>query len=147
MNKYWLRFRKWLTKPNEQRLSRLIKQRKKEIYKYSLSERGKKIFIDLYNPSFVSIASVLFLAFLSGFAAYYRDAKLTPEEVQLIVRLQALEIGIALIFVPITVFVIGLSSRKTESGVTVAEVLLRQTYLFPLAVFVLGLLANFAFLK
>ncbi len=63
------------------------------------------------------------------------------------VRLQALEVGIALIFVPITVFVIGLSSRKTEGGVTAAEVLLKQTYLFPVAILVLGLLVNFAFLK
>jgi hypothetical protein len=60
-----------------------------------------------------------------------------------VARLQPIGVGVALIFVPIVVFAIGLSSRRTPSGVSAAEVLLRETYLFPIAILVVGLVANF----
>jgi len=68
-----------------------------------------------------------------------------PSDIPHLAKLQALETGIALVFVPITVFAIGLSSQRTASGVNTAEVLLSGTYLFPVAVFVMNILASFAF--
>lgn len=130
-----------------QRLSYLVKRRKAEIYQNPFYVRLKHTLSDFYNPSLRSLLIVFVLSLASWIFSSWRKSPLSTDDIQLIGRLQAIEIGIALIFVPFTVFVIGLSSRRTESGVTAAEVILKQTYLFPIAALVLGLLASFAFLK
>lgn len=104
---------------------------------------------NLYNPSPGSLAVILLLAIIvGGTILWFGSSKAsTGEELQLITRLQNLDAGIALVFIPFTIFAVGLSARRTESGVSAAEVLLRETYIFPTTVFVLCLLAAFAFIK
>jgi hypothetical protein len=131
----------------EQQLSYQIRQRKKAIHQDAFYSRFRSTLIDLYNPSVGSITIICSLVAILGMMGFSPGIAPTTDELVLIARRQAIELGIALLFVPFTVFVIGLSSRRTESGVTIAEVLLKETFLFPVVVFVLGLLADFAFLR
>jgi hypothetical protein len=78
---------------------------------------------------------------------YWSRISPTSDALQLITRLQQLEVGIATVFVPLMIFAVGLSVRRTVSGLNVAEVLLAKTYLFPIAIFILGLLGAFIFLS
>jgi hypothetical protein len=129
----------------KQQLSYLIWKEKNRIFGYRFYDHVLSYLRDIYNPSFSS-ASIIFAAILTvwGSALYFRSSTpSTTEESQLITRLQNLDSGIALVFVPFTIFAVGLSSRRTEGGVNAAEVLLSKTYIFPITVFVLGLLATF----
>lgn len=123
-------------------LSTLIKQEKKRIYPYSIKQNISDRARDLYYPSrFHVLITAFLLAF--WFAVCMWQPGATDDQRQFIVRLQQLDVGVALVFVPLTIFAIGLSARRTASGISAAEVLLAQTYLFPIAFLILGLLTSF----
>ena len=133
----------------KRRLSYLIWAEKKKIFRYRVYDRVISRIRDIYNPSFSSVAIIFALVFIVWASALYVQpaSPSTNDESQLITRLQSLDAGIALVFVPFTIFAVGLSSRRTESGVNAAEVLLSETYIFPITVFVLGLLTTFTLIK
>ncbi|MGB2678013.1 MAG: hypothetical protein WAN12_13100 [Candidatus Acidiferrum sp.] len=133
----------------KQRLSYMVWAEKQRMFKFRFYDRLIFAARNLYNPSPGSLAVILFLAIIVGGAILWFGSgnASTGEELQLITRLQNLDAGIALVFIPFTIFAVGLSARRTESGVSAAEVLLRETYIFPTTVFVLCLLAAFAFIK
>lgn len=130
---------------SERRLRGLIKQERKRLskerrFRDSLSDW----FRDIYYPSATSVLIISsFLVIIHLLTRWNAYCAKTPDTAN-VARLQPLGVGVALIFVPVTVFAIGLSSRRTPSGVNAAEVLLKETYLFPTAILVIGLVANFA---
>lgn len=128
------------TSPN---LTDLMADEKKRLGRRSIKTRTSEWFRDLYYPSTASVTTVGALLAFVFFMVLWTKRFTAHADLTNIARLQPLEVGIALVFVPITVFAIGLSSRRTPSGVSLAEVLLKETYLFPIAVFVIGLLAIF----
>jgi hypothetical protein len=131
----------------KQRLTYLIAAEKRKIIPYRVYDHLVSTLRDIYSPSLSSLAIIILLLFVPWFLVFRLTAVPTADDLQLIARLQVLDTGIALVFVPFTLFAVGLSSRRTESGVTAAEVLLRETYVFPITVFVLGLLATFTTIK
>jgi hypothetical protein len=133
----------------KQRLSYMVWAEKQRMFKFRFYDRLIFAARNLYNPSPGSLAVILLFAIIVGGAILWFGSgnASTGEELQLITRLQNLDAGIALVFIPFTIFAVGLSARRTESGVSAAEVLLRETYIFPTTVFVLCLLATFAFIK
>jgi hypothetical protein len=127
----------------ERRLSNLINKERKRLYNTKLQDQLSNWLRDIYYPSLRSLT--LIGAALVAIHLWVRwDACTTlNDESGYVAKLQPIGVGVALIFVPIIVFTIGLSSRRTPSGVSLAEVLLRETYLFPIAVLVIGIVANF----
>jgi hypothetical protein len=101
---------------------------------------------DFYYPP-KALKIVLPLDFLWWGVLFWLRVSPTAANLQVIARLQQLEVGIALVFVPLMIFAVGLSARRSVSGLNLAEVLLAETYLFPIAIFILGLLGAFVFLS
>ena len=136
-------------KPRRSKISFLSSLEFRKIYKQSAWQRIKREFGEIYLPSWASgtlLAASLSLVFVVALAVQYFAGSIENSSAS-IGSLQSLDAGIALIFVPITTFAIGLSSRRTESAVSTAEVLLRQTYLFPVTISVLSLLASFSIIR
>jgi hypothetical protein len=129
---------------NEKRLSGLIRREKRQIRRVAFKTWTFDWIRDIYYPSPRSF-TLIGLAALVEWLVVRPLHGVWPSDIPHLAKLQALETGIALVFVPITVFAIGLSSQRTASGVNTAEVLLSRTYLFPVAVFVINVLASFAF--
>jgi hypothetical protein len=125
------------------RLTARIKSRKAQHNRRSLREIASDWLQDIYYPSLRSLAIVgILLSIIHVLIRWSAQCHASDESAR-VARLQPIGIGIALIFVPITVFAVGLSSRRTPSGVTTAEIILKETYLFPIAILVIGLVANF----
>ncbi len=116
---------------------------KRNLHKSDFKLRAYEWLRGIYYPSTASLTIVAGLLAVAFAWALWNGRCANSADLAKIARLQPLGVGIALVFVPITVFVVGLSSRKTPSGVSLAEILLKETYLFPIAVFVIGLLAIF----
>ena len=128
------------------RLSRLIRRERDSVYRPRLWDRLYELLLDCYYPP-KALQLVLPLLIAWWTMLYGLRVSPTAEALQLITRLQQLEVGIALVFVPLMIFAVGLSVRRSVSGLNVAEVLLAKTYLFPIAIFILGLLGGFILLS
>jgi len=128
------------------RLSRLIRRERKNVYKLPVWDRLYALLLDCYYPP-KALQLVLPLLIAWWALLYWLRVSPTSEALQLITRLQQLEVGIAMVFVPLMIFAVGLSVRRSVSGLNVAEVLLAETYLFPIAIFILGLLGAFILLS
>jgi hypothetical protein len=128
------------------RLSRLIRHERKSVYRLRLWDRMQELLRDFYYPP-KALKIVLPLDFLWWGVLFWLRVSPTAANLQVIARLQQLEVGIALVFVPLMIFAVGLSARRSVSGLNLAEVLLAETYLFPIAIFILGLLGAFVFLS
>lgn len=126
-------------------LTRLIWNEKRKMFGYRFYYPSGLFLRNLYDPSLGSVATILLLV-VAAWAAVSRFQPGGPSnqaESSLIARLQTLDAGIALVFVPFTIFAVGLSSRRTESAISTAEVLLKETFIFPITVVVLSLLTSF----
>jgi hypothetical protein len=128
------------------RLSRLVRRERNSLYRLRLWDRLCGLLRDCYYPP-KALQLVLPLLIAWWVVLYWLRVSPTSEALQLITRLQQLEVGIAMVFVPLMIFAVGLSVRRSVSGLNVAEVLLAETYLFPIAIFILGLLGAFIFLS
>jgi len=128
--------------PEPRALSTLIKQEKKRIYPYSIKQDIYDRVRELYYPS-GALVLITLLLLACWFVVCMWQPSASEDQRQFIVRLQQLDVGVSLVFVPLTIFAIGLSARRTASGISAAEVLLAQTYLFPIAFSILGLLTSF----
>lgn len=122
-------------------LSTAIKIRKREIgHRHSI----KKI-VDFFKQSyFPSISSFIFvfLLFLPFFITTLLFSFLLKPEIyslsKNIPNIQyfiTIETGLAFIIFPIIIFIIGLSGKEENTGIKRSEVLLRESYLFPIALF------------
>ncbi len=129
---------------SEKRLTTLIKEERKRLYKRPLADKISDWLRDIYYPSVRSLVIITSLLGVALLLTFWNAHCAPVSDAAKVAKLQPVAIGVALIFVPITVFAIGLSSRRTPSGVNAAEVFLRETYLFPIAIFVIGLVADFA---
>jgi hypothetical protein len=100
----------------KQRLSYMVWAEKQRMFKFRFYDRLIFAARNLYNPSPGSFAVILLLAIIVGGAIlrFGSGNASTGEELQLITRLQNLDAGIALVFIPFTIFAVGLSARRTE---------------------------------
>jgi hypothetical protein len=133
-----------LKQKRRNRLTARIKEEKRRLQGYSL---GQRIMATVAGAYFPSAGSVAVIAVVLGFAVaviLYADGRTARTEIPVLTRLTNIETAIALIFIPITIFVVGLSSRRSSGGVTVAEILLRSVHLFPLTILIIGIVASFA---
>lgn len=141
----------WLTveilKRRKQRLTYLISAEKRRIMGYRFYEPLFSTFCGIYDPSPTSLGIVAAVVLIIWAMVLRFAGSPGTGELQSVSGMQRLETGIALIFVPFTLFAVGLSSRRTDAGVSAAEVLLRETWIFPITVFVLGLLTTFALVR
>jgi hypothetical protein len=128
------------------RLSRLIRRERKSVYRLRLWDRLYELVHDCYYPPQALQLVLPLVCVWWGTLSWLRVTP-TTATLQLITRLQQLEVGIALVFVPLMIFAVGLSARRSVSGLNIAEVLLAETYLFPIAIFILGLLGAFILLS
>jgi hypothetical protein len=126
-------------------LTRLIWNEKRKMFGYRFYYPSALFLRNLYDPSLGSVAAILLLvaAAWGGISRFQSGGPPSSAESSLIARLQTLDAGIALVFVPFTIFAVGLSSRRTESAINTAEVLLKETFIFPITVVVLSLLTSF----
>lgn len=140
---------RWVKRPKTRRanrLTKLISEERKKLQGYGHWHGLKSTFANAYFPSAKSVSAV-FVALVVIFAVILSiDGVTVQAPTPVLARLTTIETGIALIFIPITIFVVGLSSRRSSSGVTVAEILLRGVYLFPLTILVMGIVVSFAFI-
>ena len=128
----------------ENRLSTLIGKERKRLQGYSVWHRLKSTVTNAYFPSTKSIAAVVVVLGIALTVILYIDRITAQAATPVLARLTTIETGIALIFIPVTIFVVGLSSRRSSSGVTVAEILLRRVYLFPLTILIMGIVVSFS---
>ena len=135
-----------LRKGRGDRLTTLIGRKKKGLQGHGLRQRVMSIVANAYFPSAESVAAVALVLASVFVVILYGDSITARTPIPVLTRLTNIETGIALIFIPITIFVVGLSSRRSASGVTVAEVLLRGVYLFPLTILIMGIVVSFAFI-
>jgi hypothetical protein len=136
-----------LVDKRKMQLSYLIRKEKRRIFGHRAYFRFLHVLRDIYYPS-VSSTSIICGASLIAWILVFRSQFATSaEEMQLVARLQNLDAGIALVFVPFTIFAVSLSSRRTESTINTAEVLLKNSFIFPITVCVLTLLTSFSVVK
>jgi len=130
-------------------LSHLVRNEKRKMFGYGFYYPSSLFFRDIYDPSGKSLAVIVLFVLLAWAAISRLQPSGGPSDVEssLIARLQTLDAGIALVFVPFTIFAIGLSSRRTESAINMAEVLLKETFIFPITVVVLSLLTSFILVR
>ncbi len=133
-----------LKKKRKNQLTALIEEEKRRLQGYGLGRRIMATVVDAYFPSARSVAAVAVVLCVVVAVIVYSDRRTAQTETPVLTRLTNIETAIALIFIPITIFVVGLSSRRSSSGITVAEILLRSVYLFPLTVLIIGIVASFA---
>jgi hypothetical protein len=135
-----------ITRGRGNRLTAHIREERKSLRRHSLWQYARSTVVNAYFPSGGSVAAIA-LALGCVFAIiFYTDSITTQAPIAVLTRLTTIEAAIALIFIPITIFVVGLSSRRSSSGVTVAEILLRGIYLFPLTMLIMGIVVSFAFI-
>jgi len=93
----------------------------------------------LYYPSFASLRLVAEALALTLMLVLWRNLHTGPGDISAARALTEMQAKIALAFVSLMIFAVGLSLRSTASGSNLAEILLKESYLFPVALFVLGL--------
>jgi len=134
-------------KKKKEFLSFKVKKAKSEFYQRNIIDKFRSFATQLYYPSFNSllIVCVLFLPILL-FSLFYPSASTLSANTQLR-NCIAIEAGLVSVIFPVVIFIIGLSGNKIETGVKRSEVLLRESYIFPIALFVILSLLNFIWVR
>ena len=128
----------------ENMLSTKVKQLKEsQRKKMSLTDRlkhCKDFFLQLYYPSLKSLFFVVVAYLFFVIASKCLSFLIPPFDANSFPNLLQLQVGIVAISLPIIIFIVGLSGNKLASGVNISEVLLKESFLFPIEIFILLLL-------
>lgn len=146
-----IRIIKQYRKSKSNMLSYEIKELKKEILKGKRIKKSINFFKQLYLY-YPSPKSLIIIASITLFALYlfYFVPSLVSKSDRIFIgsnrfqNLITIEIGLASIIFLFIIFIIGLLGREIDAGVRRSEVLLKESYLFPIAVFITFALLAFS---
>jgi hypothetical protein len=134
-------------KKKKELLSSKVKKAKSEFLQPNIVDKLQSLVTQLYYPSFNSLLAMFILFSPILLLSLYSPK--TPEfnGSNQYRNLITIEAGLAAVIFPVIIFIIGLSGSKVETGIKRSEVLLRESYIFPVALFVMLSLVNFIWLK
>lgn len=141
----FLIFKRHLISRRECWLSTRIAKAKKELKgKQAAVPCGDKLvtyFSQLYYPTW-SKFFILLLVLGAVFGSCTKYFWIPYDQAEFYRSLVPIQIGIVALIFPIMIFIIGFSGNKMASGVNLSEVLLRESFLFPVGVAGLFFLVN-----
>lgn len=139
---------RWRKKDKDGRLSALIDAaRKRMVAELPFRTRALKALHSLYYPSKASLAFPCVLVACLVVADWVASLWSGPSDLAMLANLIAVEAGITTIVFPLIVFIIETTGDRSEMAVKKSEVLLKESFLFPVTICALAALVGFSLIR